>query len=407
MTQEWNHEQLRADFPILSTKVNGHDLVYLDSAATAQKPRVLTAAFTKLLEKEYSSVHRGNHHLTELATANFENSRIRVAKFLNVKDPSEVIFTKGTTESINLLAYSLCEGLQAGDEIILSELEHHANIVPWQLAALRKKLSIKVIPVLKDSGQLDLEEYKKLLSDKTKIVSVAHISNVLGIENPVAEITKQAHDAGALVHIDGAQGIVHSKVDLAKLGCDFYSFSAHKLYGPTGVGVLWGRKALLEFMPPYQGGGNMIHLVSFEGTTFNDLPHKFEAGTPNITGVICFAEVLDYLDNLGEDQCHRHLEGLSDYFKKAAADFPDFNLLADATNQAGVYSFYLKGIHAQDVGILLNEKGIAVRVGHHCAQPLLKKYELTACARASLAIYNNTSDIDKFFEGLRYVQSMF
>ena len=403
----WDIQRVRADFPILASQVNGHPLVYLDSAATAQKPTVLIEATKKFLESSYASVHRGNHQLTEQATELFEQARARVAAFVNAADPCEIIFTKGTTESINLLAHSIGATLSAGDEIIISELEHHANIVPWQMLAERTGVKLKIIPVIKETGVLNQQAFEKLLSEKTKLVSLAHISNVLGTINPLAQIIERAHAYNSLVHIDGAQGIVHSPVDLAKLNCDFYSFSAHKLYGPTGVGVLWGKQSVLESLPPYQGGGNMIHQVSFEGTTYNDLPHKFEAGTPHISGVITFPAVLDYLESLGQANIHRHLHSLTEYFKQQLAEFAEVTLLANTEHQAGVFAFCLKDIHAQDVGVLLNEKGIAIRVGHHCTQPLHQKYGLRASARASLALYNNTQDIDRFFEGLRYVQSMF
>lgn len=393
---------IKADFPILDRKVNGHPLVYLDNAATTQKPRVVLDALADYYEKYNANIHRGLHQLAEMATEAYEKTRGHAARFIGAGDPAEVIFTRGTTESINLVAYSWGEAnLQAGDEIVITEMEHHANLVPWVRLARKKNAVLKTIPIT-PGGELDLGGIDDLITARTKLVAATHVSNVLGTVNPVARLAERAHAAGALFLADGAQAVPNLAVDVKALGVDFYAFSAHKMLGPTGVGVLWGRREILEAMEPFNTGGEMIKEVRFDRVTWADLPHKFEAGTPNIAGVVAFDAALSYLENVGMDVVRRHEVDLVRYALERLSGLEGIEVQgpADPGARGGAISFTDKEIHPHDIGSFLDSKGIAVRAGHHCAQPLMRVLGKVATARASVYIYNDESDLDALAEAL-------
>lgn len=393
-------ERLRQDFPILNQEVNGHPLVYLDNAATTQKPEAVIQAIVDYYRRDNSNVHRGAHTLADRATEKFEAARAKVAKLINAAEPRQVIWTRGTSESINLVAASWGRSqLRAGDRILVSAMEHHSNIVPWQMVAAEKGATVEAIPV-DDSGTLDLEALKSMLDERVRMVACGHVSNALGTINPVEDIIKLAHSVGALCLIDGAQAISHWAVDVQALDCDFYVFSAHKLFGPTGLGVLYGKVDLLESMPPYQGGGEMIETVSFEGTTYNQLPYKFEAGTPDIAGVIGFGAAVDYLGSLDREAAARHEQDLLEYAEQRARETPGIRLVGTATRKASVMSFLLEGTHPHDVGMLLDQQGVAVRTGNHCAQPIMDQFCIPGTVRASFSFYNTRADVDRLFEAL-------
>ena len=393
-------QAIRAQFPILSRKVKGKDLVYLDNAATAQKPVAVIDALVHYYSHYNANIHRGLHTLADEATAAYEASRVAVKDFVGASSPDEIIFTKGTTESINLVAHSWGKTfLQEGDEIIISSLEHHANIVPWQMIAAEKKAILRVIPI-NDDGILDMAAFKSMLGPKTKFVAVVHVSNALGIINPVEEIISLAHEHNALVLVDGAQSSVHLDIDVQTLGCDFYAFSGHKIYGPTGVGVLYGRKELLESMPPYQGGGEMIKEVRFEHTTYNELPFKFEAGTPNIADVIALKAGIDFINSIGKPAIRQHEEMLLEYATDQLKKIAGLRIIGDVKNKVSVISFVIKDVHPQDLAILLDNQGIAVRTGHHCTQPLMHRLGIVGTTRASFAAYNTIEEIDMLIQAL-------
>ena len=398
---------IRDQFPILHQKVHGHPLIYFDNAATSQKPLKVINAISEYYLQENSNIHRGAHYLSNQATEKYEKSREAVRRLINAESTEEIILTKGTTESINLVASCLSQYLfQPGDEILISGLEHHANIVPWQIAAEQKDALIKVIPIL-DSGELDLVAFKNLLSPKTKLLALSHISNALGTINPVEEMIALAKEKGALVLIDGAQSAPHMIVDVQALDCDFFCFSAHKIYGPTGIGVLYGKKAQLEKMPPYQSGGEMIKEVTFKGTTFNDLPYKFEAGTPNIAGGIGLLAAVEFLEEVGLDYIARREAELLAYATKKLKELGGIKFVGEAKEKAAVISFLVDGIHPSDLGSVLDKLGIAVRTGHHCAQPIMDRFEIPGTVRASFAVYNTENEIDMFIEGIEKVKKMF
>ncbi|PIB36363.1 cysteine sulfinate desulfinase [Reichenbachiella sp. 5M10] len=402
-----NIEKIRKDFPILHQEVNGKPLVYFDNAATSQKPQCVIDALTHYYNTDNANIHRGIHTLAERSTTAFENTRKTVAKFLNAAEAEEIIFTKGTTEGINLVAATFGRKfIGEGDEIIISALEHHSNIVPWQILCEEKKCVLKVIPV-NEKGELILAEYNKLLSERTKLVSVNYISNALGTINPVQEIIDKAHAVGAKVLIDAAQATPHARVDVQAMGCDFLAFSAHKVYGPTGVGALYGKRALLEAMPPYQGGGEMIKDVSFSGTTYNDIPYKFEAGTPNIGEVIAFKAALDYVNEIGLENISAYEHELLEYANELLADVEGFRPIGTADQKASVVSFLIDGVHPFDLGQILDAKGIAVRTGHHCAQPLMEIFNIEGTVRASFSVYNTKEEIKYFVEALKSSIKMF
>ena len=389
-------ERVRSDFPILETRVGKHPLTYLDSAATTHKPRSVIERTSHFYEAENSNIHRAVHHLAGLSTHAYEAARERVQKFLNARESAEIIFVRGCTEGINLVASTWGRAnLKPGDEIVLSEMEHHSNIVPWQMIAEQTGAVIRVIPVT-DEGELRLDEYEKLLSEKTKIVSIVHISNALGTINPVAKMIEMAHAVGAKVLVDGAQSVAHAQVDVQVLDADFFVFSGHKIFGPTGIGALYGKRELLDAMPPYQGGGDMIATVSFGGTTYNALPFKFEAGTPNIAGAIGLATALDYVDSIGLDEIASYEHELLQYATDAVGEIEGFKIVGTARDKASILSFVVDGAHPNDIGTLVNEEGVAIRVGHHCTMPLMQRLGLGSTARASMAFYNTRSDIDRF-----------
>ncbi|MDC0313649.1 cysteine desulfurase [Flavobacteriales bacterium] len=399
-------EEIRNDFPILNAKVRGKQLVYLDNGATAQKPSLVIDAINTYYKDYNSNIHRGVHHLSQVATTAYEDAREKLRGFINSPKLEEVIFTKGTTESINIVAS--CFGrksLNKGDEVIISAMEHHSNIVPWQMICDEREAVLKVIPI-NNNGELLMDEYKKLLSDKTKLVAVIHISNTLGTINPVKEIIDLAHQKGALVLLDGAQAVPHIKVDVQDLDCDFYAFSGHKIFGPTGVGILYGKSEYLNDMPPYQGGGDMIKEVTFEKTTYNCLPHKFEAGTPNIVGGIGLGAAVDYMQEVGIDLIHKREEELLAYATEKIVKVEGVRIIGEAERKASVLSFVIDGLHPFDIGTLLDQLGIAVRTGHHCTQPLMSFFEIPGTIRASFAFYNTKEEVDKLISGLERALSM-
>ena len=401
------HDQLRSQFPALAQEVNGHPLVYLDNAATTQKPQAVLDAIAHYYGADNANVHRAAHALSGRATRAFEAARETVARFINAPRSHEVIWTRGTTEAINLVAQSWgMSELKTGDEIILSTLEHHANIVPWQLVAQRTGAVIRVIP-LDERGDLDLAAYHAMLGPRTRLVSVAHVSNALGTVNPVKEMVAAAKAVDALTLIDGAQAVAHLEVDVQAIGCDFYAFSGHKLYGPTGIGVLWGRTELLERMPPWQAGGEMIDRVSFSGTTFNTLPFKFEAGTPHIAGAIGLAAAIDFVMAQDREWLAQHEQALTDYLVAGLQQVPGLRLVGEPGQRAGAVSFLLDDIHPQDAATLLDMQGIALRVGHHCAMPLMESLGIGGTMRASLACYNNRDDVDALLAALHKLSDFF
>ena len=403
----YNIEQIREDFPILSREVYGKPLIYLDNGATTQKPRCVVEAITNEYYSVNANVHRGVHFLSQQATELHEASRETVRRFINARNTNEIIFTRGTTESINLLASSFADSqMQAGDEVIVSTMEHHSNIVPWQLQAVKKGIVIKVIP-MNDKGELLQDEYKKLFSEKTKLVCVMHVSNVLGTVNPVKEMIVEAHAHGVPVLVDGAQSVPHMKVDVQDLDADFFAFSGHKVYGPTGVGVLYGKEAWLDKLPPYQGGGEMIQSVSFEKTTFNELPFKFEAGTPDYIGTTALAKALDYVSAIGMDQIEAHEQELTQYAMQRLKQIEGMRIFGEAAHKSSVISFLVGNIHHLDMGTLLDRLGIAVRTGHHCAQPLMIRLGIEGTVRASFGLYNTKEEIDILAAGIERVSRMF
>ena len=400
-------QKIREDFPILSRTVYGKPLIYLDNGATTQKPKCVVDAIVDEYYSVNANVHRGVHFLSQQATNLHEASRETVRKFINARSTSEIIFTRGTTESINLVASSFTDAfMKEGDEVIVSVMEHHSNIVSWQIQALRKGIVLKVIP-MNDRGELLIDEYEKLFTPRTKLVSVAHVSNVLGTINPVKQIAAIAHAHNVPVLIDGAQGIPHMKVDVQDIDADFYVFSAHKIYGPTGVGVLYGKESLLDQMPPYQGGGEMIKNVSFEGTTFNELPFKFEAGTPDYVGSTAMAKALDYVSAIGMDNIAAHEHELVTYAMQRMKEIPGMHIFGEAEHKGGVISFLVGDIHHFDMGTLLDRLGIAVRTGHHCAEPLMHRLGIEGTVRASFGMYNTKEEIDALIAGIERVSKMF
>ena len=400
-------QQIRADFPILGRTVYGKPLVYLDNGATTQKPRAVVEAITNEYYNTNANVHRGVHFLSQQATELHEASRETVRRFINARSTSEIVFTRGTTESINLLAASFCQSqMQAGDEVIISTMEHHSNIVPWQLQAAQRGIVLRVIP-MDDRGELLLDEYERLFSPKTKIVSIAHVSNVLGTINPVKKMIATAHAHGVPVLVDGAQSIPHMPVDVRELDADFYVFSGHKVYGPTGVGVLYGKEDWLDKLPPYQGGGEMIQHVSFEKTTFNELPFKFEAGTPDYIGTTGLARALDYVSALGMDTIAAYEHELTEYATRRLKEIPGMRIFGESGQKGSVISFLVGNIHHFDLGTLLDRLGIAVRTGHHCAQPLMTRLGIEGTVRASFGLYNTKEEVDTLVAGIERVRKMF
>ena len=391
---------IRQEFPILNREVKGRPLIYLDNAATTQKPQQVLDALMHYYTNYNANIHRGIHTLAEEATAAFEQTRDAVKSFIGAGSREEIIFTRGTTEGINLVAYAWGrKNIQVNDEIIISNMEHHSNIVPWQLLCEEKGAILKVIPI-NEKGELILDEYKKMLGPKTKLVSIVHVSNALGTVNPVRQMIADAHAVGALCLVDGAQSAVHLDINVTDLDCDFFAFSAHKLYGPTGVGVLYGKKAVLEAMPPFQAGGEMIKEVTLQKTTFNDLPYKFEAGTPNIADIIAFKSAIHFVQSIGKEKIRRHEQDLMEYGQRELEKIPGLKIIGKAKEKVSVISFVIENAHPQDIGILLDNRGIAVRTGHHCAQPLMDHFCIPGTARASFAVYNTRYEIDELVKGL-------
>lgn len=400
-------ERVRRDFPILQRTVNGRPLVYLDSGASSQRPNAVLRAVEEYETHSHANIHRGVHALSQAATEAFEGARERVRRFINARSPREIIFVRGTTEAINLVAQSYARPrFGPGDEILVSELEHHANIVPWQIVCEQTGCALKVAPINK-RGELLFDEYLKLLSPRTRLVAIAHVSNALGSILPVKRIVDAAHAEGAVVLIDGAQAVPHTQVDVRALGCDFYAFSGHKLYGPTGIGVLYGREELLQAMPPWQGGGDMILTVSFEKTTYNELPAKFEAGTPNISGAVGLAAAMDYVEGLGLDAIAAHEHRLVELASSELASIPGIELVGTAANKASIVSFTMQGVHPHDLGTILDHEGVAVRTGHHCAMPLMTFLGLPATVRASFACYNTERDVASLAAAVRKAREVF
>lgn len=398
---------VRGDFPILRQKIRGRPLVYLDNAATTQKPRAVLDAIRHYYEEDNANIHRGVHTLSERATRKYEEARAKVQRLLNAAEAREIVFVRGTTEAINLVAQSFGrQNVGPGDEVLITHMEHHSNIVPWQMLCEEKGAKLRVAPI-SDDGELVLDEFEGLLNSRTRLVSVVHISNTLGAVNPVKQIVEMSHRRGIPVLLDGAQAVAHTPVDVRDLDCDFYAFSGHKLYGPTGIGVLYGKAELLESMPPWQGGGDMIRSVTFEKTIYNALPHKFEAGTPNVADVIGLGAAIDYLTGLGQDAVAAHEHQLLKYALERLQDVPGLLLIGTPTNRAGSVSFVLDGVHPHDIGTILDEEGIAVRTGHHCTQPLMDRFGVPATARASVACYNTFEEIDALIRGLARVREVF
>lgn len=406
-TDEMKVERWRADFPILESKIHGKPLIYLDNAATTQKPQAVIDAEARYYREDNANVHRGVHALSQRATDVFEAARTKVQRFINAARSDEVVFVRGTTEAINLVAQSYARPrLREGDEIIISALEHHSNIVPWQMVCQQTGAVLRVIPV-SDTGELDIDAYDKLLNERTKLVALAHVSNALGTINPVRAMIAKAHTHGVPVLLDGAQAIAHLPVDVQALGCDFYAFSGHKIYAPMGIGVLYGKALLLEEMPPYQGGGDMIRTVSFEHTEYNILPYKFEAGTPNVAGAIGLGKALDYLSEIGMETIVAYEAGVLDHATRVIEDIPGMRLVGTAQDKTAILSFLLEGVHAHDIGTILDRQGIAIRAGHHCAMPLMKRFGVAATARASFALYNTREEADALAAGLQRTVELF
>ena len=400
-------ESIRADFPILKLKVNGKPLVYLDNAASSQMPQPVIDRLVRYQTAEHANIHRGVHYLSETATAAYEGARGKVQRFINANEAREIIFTRGTTDSLNLVMHGYGRAfIGAGDEIIVSQLEHHSNIVPWQMLCEEKGAKLRVIPC-NDAGELLPGDYQQLFNSHTRLVAITHVSNALGTINPVKEMIATAHRHGVPVLVDGAQALPHMKVDVQDLDCDFYAFSAHKMCGPTGIGILYGKAALLEKMKPFEGGGDMILSVTFEKTTYNVIPHKFEAGTPPIAAGIGLGAAIDYLESVGMDRIAAHEHDLITYATDAFSQLKDVRIIGTAQDKAGVLSFAVKGVHPHDVGTILNEEGVAVRTGHHCAQPVMQRFGIPATARASFYLYNTLSEVDALVAGLHKVQKIF
>jgi cysteine desulfurase/selenocysteine lyase len=403
----WDVERVRKDFPILQLEVHGKPLVYLDSAATSQKPQVVLDALASYYTTANANVHRGVHLLSEKATAEYEGARARIQRFLGAARPEEIVFVRGTTEGINLVSQSYGRrAVGSGDEIVITALEHHSNIVPWQMLCEERDAMLKVVPI-DDDGQIDLEAYRRLLGPRTRLVAIAHVANALGTILPVKRMIDLAHGRGVPVLVDGAQAVSHLRVDVRDLGCDFYVFSGHKLFGPTGIGVLYGKAELLEQMPPWQGGGDMIKVVTFARTTYSDPPYRFEAGTPHIAGAIGLGAAVDYVETLGRDRIAAYEDELLVYGTRALAAVDGLRLIGTAREKASVLSFVMEGVHAHDVGTILDREGIAVRTGHHCAMPVMERFGVPATTRASLALYNTRAEIDALVQGLRRVREIF
>ena len=399
-------ERLRADFPVLRQEIAGHPLAYLDNAATAQKPAAVIDTIDRYYRETNANIHRGVHTLAERATAQYEGAREKVAAFVNAGETREIVFTRGTTESVNLVAQAyLRPRLEAGDEIVVSEMEHHSNIVPWQLVAEQTGAVIRVLPI-DDDGELRMDEYEGLLTDRTRLVAIGHVSNALGTINPVADLIASAHERGIPVLVDGAQSVPHFAVDVRALGADFYCFSGHKMCGPTGIGVLYARADILEAMPPYQGGGEMISKVSFSGTEFNVVPHKFEAGTPHIAGAIGLGAAVDYLQGIGMARIAEHEADVLAYAHRRAREIEGLRIIGTAREKAGVLSFVIDGVHPNDLGMLIDQEGVAIRTGHHCAMPAMEHFGLAGTARASFALYNTRADVDRLIDGIASVREM-
>jgi cysteine desulfurase / selenocysteine lyase len=397
----------RTDFPILAESVNGHPLVYLDNAATTQKPRSVIDALSRYYAHDNANVHRGVHTLSQRATDDYEAARTNIARFINARAAEEIVFTRGTTDAINLVAQSFGRPmLRPGDEIVISALEHHSNIVPWQLLCGQTGAVLKVVPV-DDAGELDLDDYASMLGSRTRLVAITHVSNALGTITPIERIIALARAAGIPVLVDGAQAIAHVSVDVQALGCDFYAFSGHKIFGPTGIGVLYAKAARLEAMPPYQGGGDMIRSVTFEKTEYNDIPYKFEAGTPNIAGAIGLGAALDYVRDVGIDAIEVHERALLAYATTRVSAIPGLRIIGTAKEKAGILSFTLEGVHAHDVGTILDHGGVAIRAGHHCAMPIMTRFGVAGTARASFALYNTCEEVDALVAGIERVRRMF
>jgi cysteine desulfurase/selenocysteine lyase len=406
-TPTFDVEKIRKDFPILKTKVHGHPLVYLDNAATSQKPQSVIDALVRYYEGENANIHRGVHYLSQIATEAFEQARETVRAFVNAARASEIIFTRGTTEAINLVAQSYGRAnVGAGDEVLITAMEHHSNIVPWQMLCEEKGAKLRVAP-MNDEGELLLEEFKKLLNPRTKVVAVGHVSNALGTINPLKQMIAAAHALGIPVVVDGAQAVPHLAVDVQDLDADFYTFSGHKMYGPTGIGVLYGKTALLEAMPPYQGGGDMISSVTFEKTTYNKLPHKFEAGTPDMAGVVGLKAAIEYMNGVGIATIAAHEHELLEYATNVIGALPGVRLIGTAREKASVLSFVLDEVHPHDIGTILDQEGIAVRTGHHCAQPVMERFHIPATVRASFAVYNTKAEVDALARAIEKVHEVF
>ena len=399
--------RIRQDFPILKRKIRGKPLVYLDNAASSQKPKAVIDAITRLYSEDYANVHRGVHELSQRSTEAYEGARLKVRRFINAGSEREIIFVRGATEAVNLVAQTHGRvQVRAGDEVLITTMEHHSNIVPWQILCEEKGAHLRVAPI-NDRGELILDELEKLLGPKTRLLALAHVSNALGTINPVREIIRMAHQRDVPVLLDGAQAVPHMAIDVRELGVDFYAFSSHKMFGPSGVGVLYGKEALLEAMPPYQSGGDMISSVTFEKTTYNRLPYKFEAGTPNIADVVGLGAAIDYLDGIGMEAIGAYEHELLDYGTQALSEIPGLELVGTAREKAAVLSFTLEGVHPHDVGTILDQDGIAVRTGHHCAQPVMDRFGIPATARASLALYNTKAELDLLVAGIHKVIEVF
>ena len=398
-------ENIRNEFPILDQKINGEDLVYLDNAASTQKPKSVINAIKDYYENDHSNVHRGVHTLSVRATEAYENARSKVADFLNSPNKHQIIFTKGTTDSVNLIASSVTNLIQENDEILISSMEHHSNIVPWQELCKRTGAVLKVIPINKN-GELLIDEYESMVSDKTKLVSVVHLSNTLGSINPIEDIIRIAKSYDVITMIDGAQAAGHLPIDVQELDCDFYLFSGHKIFGPTGIGVLYGKEEILNKIDPYQFGGEMILKVTFEETTYNDLPHKFEAGTPNIAGAVGIGASIDFINSLDRDLCHQYEMELHDYALEKLEKIEGINIIGKSTNKSAIISFVIEGMHPHDIGTIINQKGIAVRTGHHCTMPLMDFYGIPGTVRASFSIYNNHAEVDKLIDAIKLAIKM-
>lgn len=406
LSSGYDVERVRADFPILRESARGHKLVYLDNAATSQKPKAVIDAIVHYYEHDNANIHRGVHYLSERATEEYEHARKAVQGFLHAARPSEIVFVRSATEAINLVASTYGrKHVGSGDEVLITAMEHHSNIVPWQMLCGEKKAHLRVAPI-NDRGELILEEFEKLLTPKTRIVAVGHVSNALGTVNPIAQIVKMAHAKNIPVIVDGAQAAPHVVINVQELDCDFYAFSSHKVYGPTGFGVLYGKAALLDAMPPYQGGGDMISSVTFEKTIYNKIPHKFEAGTPDMSGAVGLRAAIEYVNRIGIDNIAAHEHELLEYATEKVSAIPGVRIIGTAKEKAGVLSFVMNGVHPHDIGTILDQEGIAVRTGHHCAQPVMERFGIDATARASFALYNTKEEIDALVQGIQKVQEI-